>query len=145
MRSDTNDCHPTGQDTGVKTRSIRVNTKKATDSPASIAMPINFDYDSAEIRTNSKPFLDQVGLMMNIKNLSDQKIIIEGHTDATGSEEYNNYLSELRSRSVKEYLMSKYNISPDRLQITGKGETAILPGKNPKDPINRRVQFYRAN
>lgn len=134
----------TGQNTIVKTRSVKFGTKIVPTEHVSIAMPINFDYDSTKIRMDSEPYLDQIGLMMNLEKLSDQKIIIEGHTDAAGSDAYNHYLSENRARSVREYLQSKYNIPADRLQINGKGETAILPGKDPSDPMNRRVQFYRA-
>ena len=134
----------TGQNIIVKTRSVQFGTRTVPTERVSIAMPINFDYDSAKIRRDSKPYLDQIGLMMNLEKLSDQKIIIEGHTDAAGSDAYNNYLSENRAHSVREYLQSKYNISPDRLQIIGKGESAVLPGKDPNDPMNRRVQFYRA-
>lgn len=134
-----------GQNETVKTRSIQFGVKKGPEESVSIAMPINFDYDSADIRPDSKPYLDQIGIMMNMEKLLSQNIIIEGHTDATGSDEYNQHLSEYRAHSVREYLMTKHNITSDRLQIIGKGETEFLPGRDPNDPLNRRVQFYRTN
>ncbi len=112
-----------GQNEAVKTRSIQFGVKKQPEEPVSIAMPINFDYDSADIRTDSETYLDEIGIMMNMEKLLDQNIVIEGHTDATGTGQYNLQLSVNRAYSVREYLMKKHNISPDRLQIVGKGET----------------------
>ena len=134
-----------GHNEAVKTRSIQFGVKKQPEEPVSIAMPINFDYDSADVRRDSESYLDEIGIMMNMEKLLDQSIVIEGHTDATGTDQYNLQLSVNRAYSVRDYLMKKHNISSDRLQIVGKGEMEILPGRNPEDPLNRRVQFYRAN
>ncbi len=129
--------------TGVKTRSIQFGLKKKKIEPISIGMPINFDYASYELQEAALPFLDQIGLMMNMEKLADQKIIIEGHTDATGPEAYNYELSRKRAEAVKNYLLRKYNIAPNRLVISAKGEKEILPGRPPVDPMNRRVVFKR--
>ena len=84
-------------------------------------------------------------MMMQMEKLADKKLLIEGHTDALGPEEYNEILSRKRAQSVKNYLQGKFNIAPERLLVSGKGESGILPGTKPTDPVNRRVQFYRGN
>jgi len=106
-----------------------------------IGFPIQFAYNSTEILPESRAFLDQVGNMLNMENLQSKRIMIEGHTDASGSSQYNQQLSEKRARAVREYLARNYNISGDRLLVSGKGEHAPLPNSNPYDAINRRVQF----
>ncbi len=85
----------------------------------------------------------------NIKNLSvilnkytDTNILVEGHTDSDGAEEYNQKLSEKRSKSVADYAKSR-NVDTGRFTILGHGETMpvasndTLEGKR----LNRRVEI----
>tara|TARA_R110002073_G_scaffold327113_1_gene507530 strand:+ start:2512 stop:3090 length:579 start_codon:yes stop_codon:yes gene_type:complete len=111
----------------------------------SIGFLIEFAHNSADIQPASVPFLEELGKMLTMQGLSDKNIIIEGHADASGSEYYNLNLSERRASSIKSYLERNYGVSTSRLTIIGKGETQPLPGKNPHDRLNRRVQFYSAN
>ncbi|NOU21004.1 MAG: OmpA family protein, partial [Methyloglobulus sp.] len=53
--------------------------------------------------------------------------------------------SQARAEAVKNYLVSKYNVNPYRLTIVGMGESRPLRKKDPQDPLNRRVEFYRAD
>ncbi len=76
-----------------------------------------------------------------MENLQSKRIMIEGHTDASGSSSYNQQLSKKRARAVKDYLASNYNIGGNRLLVSGKGEHTPLPNSNPYDAVNRRVQF----
>jgi outer membrane protein OmpA-like peptidoglycan-associated protein len=70
------------------------------------------------------------------------KLLIEGHTDATGSDSYNLRLSRLRAMAVAEYLVTRQDIDPERLRVAGKGRNEPLTD-DPYDPRNRRVQFIR--
>lgn len=139
----------------VKTRSISFGKSKpvAAEEPQqqelaasadTVGLPIKFGYNSTQIMPESKPFLDEVGNMLTLDEFSSEKLVIEGHTDAAGSDKYNRYLSERRAESVKNYLANNFQIAEDRLFVTGKGESAPLEGTNPYDGVNRRVQFYRA-
>ncbi len=130
----------------VKTRSVQFGTKKpqSQPEPISIGMPVNFSYASYQLKPEIKPFLDQVGVMMNLEKLANQKLIIEGHTDATGPETYNADLSQKRAEAVKDYLIENYQIAAERLIVVGKGEDFTLTGKSPNDPMNRRVEFKPA-
>ncbi|MGR9052073.1 MAG: OmpA family protein [Gammaproteobacteria bacterium] len=119
--------------------------QNAEEERTSIGLPIKFAYNSADILDESKPFLDEVGKMLSMEGFTDKRLIIEGHTDAAGSEHYNMILSQSRARAVSAYLTSTYGISNSRLITKGLGESKPLPGKNPFDGANRRVQFYSAD
>ena len=74
----------------------------------------------------------------------DVSIVVEGHTDAKGSDAYNMKLSERRAKAVEAYLVQKHQIAVSRIHAVGKGKTEPLTA-NPFDQTNRRVQFARAN
>ena len=82
--------------------------------------------------------------MMRLPEVADKSIVIEGHTDASGSSAYNKHLSELRALAIKQYLIEQHEIAPSRLIVIGKGEADLLPNRSPSDSVNRRVQFHRA-
>jgi peptidoglycan-associated lipoprotein len=65
-----------------------------------------FDYDKATIRTDATTVLkDDVGVVRDIlANYPNQKLVIEGHADERGSEEYNLALGDKRARAAEEFL-----------------------------------------
>ena len=136
----------------VKTRSISFGKKVNAESMVSeslpkadtIGLPIKFGYNSSQILAESRPFLDEIGKMLSLEDFSQEKLVIEGHTDASGSDRYNRYLSERRAQSVRKYLVNNYQIASARLFVTGKGESTPLEGFSAYNGINRRVQFYKA-
>ncbi len=65
---------------------------------------------------------------------------IGGHTDASGSSEYNRSLSEQRADTVRRFLIDK-GVSPDRLESVGHGENSLLLPNDPQNPDNRRVEI----
>lgn len=152
-----------GSSGGMKMRSISFG-KKAAPAPkaeapasseseggsekgglASIGLPIKFAYNSDEILDESMPFLEEVGKMLTLEEYANKRLMIEGHTDSAGSDTYNRALSERRAMSVKHYLSKKFDIASSRLQAKGMGESKPLPGYEPEDEANRRVQFYSVN
>lgn len=94
---------------------------------ASLAFKIN----SAEISDSYKKDLDAAASVF--KSYEDTNILIEGHTDDTGSEEYNMSLSEKRAKAVQAYLVSK-GVDASRLTAKWYGETQP---KYPNDEANR--------
>ncbi len=105
---------------------------------------ITFDLNSARIKEESYDLLGQYGAVLQ-RDLPTAKLIIEGHTDNQGSDDYNSLLSEERAQSVKSYLVEHFNISPDRFMIKGAGESAPLGSNETTEgrSINRRVEFVR--
>ncbi len=111
---------------------------KATPEPTTIGYRVQFAYDSTEIMADSKPFLDQLGQVLQSEpNLT---LNVEGHTDAHGSDTYNLSLSQRRAKAVQAYLSQTWRVAPERLTISGKGESEpLVPDPNAAE--NRRVQF----
>jgi outer membrane protein OmpA-like peptidoglycan-associated protein len=117
---------------------------QASQQDSAVGLPIKFGYNSAEILEDSKTFLNEIGRMLSMPDFASEKLVIEGHTDASGSDKYNMYLSERRAESVKEFLRNNFNIASNRLFVTGMGESQPLQGVAPHAPVNRRVQFRKA-
>lgn len=114
-----------------------------TQNPA-IGLPIKFGFDSAQILEQSIPFVDEIGRMLNLPDYANNKLVIEGHTDSRGSEQYNRSLSKRRANAVKHYLMETHRIASNQLVVTGLGESRPLSGISTHSSINRRVQFRQA-
>lgn len=108
-------------------------------SERAIAFPINFRVNSAEILPESVPFLESVAGLMSKDG--SMRLVVEGHTDASGSSAHNLMLSRERAFSIMNYLIDNYRINPLRLVPVGKGFSEPLEGLNPNNPKNRRVQF----
>ncbi len=99
-----------------------------------------FDFDKFSLKTESIPELENLIHLMKI--LPTIKIKITGHTDADGSESYNQKLSENRASTVKQYIVDQ-GIEPSRIIIEGKGESVPLyDNNNPRlKQWNRRVEI----
>ena len=67
--------------------------------------------------------------------------MLSGHTDAKGSDDYNQKLSERRAEAVKKYLVEKLKLSPDNLTTAGYGRRDLKNKDNPFAAENRRVQI----
>jgi outer membrane beta-barrel protein len=82
---------------------------------------IHFDFDKSTLKPEAQAILKR-----NIQLLKDNpkaKVRVAGYTSASGTEEYNQKLSERRANAVREYLINEGIIAPDRLTIIGYGET----------------------
>ena len=132
----------------LRVRGIRVNPsitgQKPEGTAAAFGFNIHFDFDSDQVRPESAVYLDRVAEMLNSPQAADRNIVIVGHTDATGSSAYNDALSKRRAIAVQTYLNQQRGIDKSRLPVIGKGENDPLPGRDPYDPENRRVEFHRA-
>ena len=107
---------------------------------SALSLPVQFAFDSANILPAARQQLD--ALAEGIRMLpAIQSVVIEGHTDATGSDAYNEVLSQRRAIAVKRYLVASHGIDPMRLRAVGLGDYVPLPGRDPHAAENRRVQF----
>jgi len=104
---------------------------------------ILFDSGSANIQPQSYGIIRQISQVLQQE--SEMKLKIIGHTDADGADETNLALSKKRAEAVKNALMTIYNISGDRLQIDGKGESVPVGDNNTPNgkAQNRRVEFIK--
>jgi peptidoglycan-associated lipoprotein len=101
---------------------------------------IHFDFDKYFIRDDAKPVLELNAVWL--KKWNSVKVLIEGHCDERGTEEYNLALGEKRAKSTFDYLVS-LGISSDRIQIISFGKSQPLDmGHNEIAwQKNRRAQF----
>ncbi len=116
-------------------------TVKITDSQLLLSSKIYFDYGKADIKEISYTILDKVAETLN-KNINIIHVTVEGHTDNEGTIEYNTGLSELRAKSVVEYLIGK-NVAKERLTYRGFGFDRPKASNETEEgrAINRRVEF----
>lgn len=110
------------------------------DSPSSLALPVQFAFDSARILPAAHGQIDAVAEGIKLAG-PKIRVVIEGHTDAIGSAEYNMRLSSQRAEEVRTYLITQHGIEPSRLRVVGMGKLAPLNQKVPTAPENRRVEF----
>jgi len=82
-----------------------------------------FDYDKYTLRDDARSILDSAATVL--QSDPDQKVVIEGHTDERGTNEYNLALGEKRARATMKYLRS-LGISPQRMTIITFGEEKPL-------------------
>jgi peptidoglycan-associated lipoprotein len=107
----------------------------------SILVPVYFDYDKWDLLPESIIQLEKIASFL-AENTS-VRLLIEGHADERGTNEYNIGLGENRAKTAKEYLAS-YGVKPSRLEYTSYGrERPATP--NCQDDVchgkNRRVEW----
>jgi outer membrane protein OmpA-like peptidoglycan-associated protein len=104
---------------------------------------ILFAMNSATIRPESTPTLDEIGTMMEAH--PDLRLRIEGHTDATGDDASNLALSERRAEAVRGFLIASYGIDASRMEIQGLGETQPIDDNETPEgrQNNRRVELVK--
>jgi outer membrane protein OmpA-like peptidoglycan-associated protein len=101
---------------------------------------VTFATDSSDL---SPAFFEVLGSVGKVLKEFDQTIIeVAGHTDSTGSESYNQALSERRASSVSAYLQAR-NILGERLITLGMGELRPIAGNSTPEgrQVNRRVEI----
>ena len=98
-----------------------------------------FDFDSDKVRPDAASNLQK--LAASLDKYPDTNLLIVGHTDATGSADYNQGLSERRATSAMRYLGS-LNVTPARIKALGRGESEPI-ASNDTDAgraQNRRIE-----
>lgn len=101
---------------------------------------ILFDVNKAGLRPAAQANLDKLAVILN--KYSDTDILIEGHTDSTGPEEYNLDLSQKRAQSVANHIASQ-QVDVTRFTIMGYGESQPIASNDTQDgrQQNRRVEL----
>lgn len=111
-----------------------------TAEPVRVELDVKFDFDKAKVKPESYG---------DIKNLADfltqypqTTTVVEGHTDAVGSDAYNQGLSERRANAVRDVLVNEYGVGGDRVNAVGYGEARPVADNASADgrAVNRRVE-----
>ena len=106
---------------------------------------IRFGFNEAFVREEEVQNLDRVGAIIERVVTAHPKelFVIEGHTDAVGTDEYNLKLSKQRAEAVRQILLEFYNIGEDNVITVGLGERYLkIPTPDPEQE-NRRVTVRR--
>lgn len=108
--------------------------------PVRVELDVLFDFDSARVREESYAEIQNVTDFM--KQYPDTSTVVEGHTDAIGTDAYNQRLSERRADSVRDVMVQQYGIDGNRIRTVGYGESRPI-ADNSTDAgrqLNRRVE-----
>ncbi len=106
---------------------------------------IKFGNNEAIVREEEVGKLDRIGAVLEriLRGHPREVFLIEGHTDAVGSDVYNLGLSRARAEAVKVALTTYYNIPPQNLRTVGLGERFLKVPTYESEPENRRVSIGR--
>lgn len=117
--------------------------KQLTQERRAITYGIYFDFNQDTLKPESEPVLKEIAQAMT--DNPDWKLTVEGHTDNVGGDSYNLDLSKRRAASVKQALVSQYNIAPDRLLTGGFGASRPVETNDTLEgrARNRRVELVR--
>ena len=109
-----------------------------------VSRQVTFKTNSAELTAEGQKVLDEMA--ENLTRLHFVAGTIEGHTDSTGSDAYNQKLSERRAKTVSDYLQAK-GIAQGRMNVVGMGESQPIGDNKTKEgrAQNRRVVAKRTD
>jgi OmpA-OmpF porin, OOP family len=117
-----------------------IRTPQTGDLKAMMPSDFLFDYNSSEVKEGAKLDLQKLGLL--ISTWTRSKVVVEGHTDTLGTEEYNDRLSLARAQAIKDYIARSLMTDVSRIEVRGLGERepiAEATGNEQQQAINRRV------
>lgn len=105
---------------------------------------IQFEFNSAVLKTDSYPILDKAAAAM--KQDPSVKFLLSGHASAEGTPEHNNELSIERANAVKTYLVNT-GVLQSQLALRGFGATKPLASNDTEEgrAVNRRVEIKKVN
>jgi outer membrane protein OmpA-like peptidoglycan-associated protein len=106
---------------------------------------ITFEFGSASVPESEIPRLDGVAAAMErlLKANPAETFLVEGHTDAVGSEIANLALSDRRAEAVADALTNVFAIPPENLATQGYGEEYLKIDTDGPERENRRVSIRR--
>jgi len=110
-----------------------------TSNAHGVNLCITFALNSSVLTPTARGRLDRLFEALSAPELKTRGIRIEGYADISGNAQANQALSEARARSVADYLVGK-GLARTQVEAQGFGSTHLLPGRDPTDPANRRVE-----
>lgn len=106
-----------------------------------LSAEVLFDFNKFNIKPSANKDLAKIAKHLQKKGFS--KVIVEGHTDSKGTDEYNEVLSSNRAQAVANYLVQNYGFEGKRFEAIGKGEKLPVATNETDEgrQKNRRVEF----
>jgi len=127
---------------GIK-RGITIEGEQPPPRETTVNLTVNFDFNSSRLSNDGMISLDALGKALSDPSLRDEHFRISGHTDAVGSDSYNQRLSEERALAVRAYLEQYHRLDPNHFDVVGYGRTQLYDAADPTAAINRRVQVTK--
>jgi len=114
--------------------------RRGDDIVLNMPSSVTFGFDSSELTQQARSSLNEVSNVL--RNYTDTRVNVAGHTDSTGDAGYNQRLSERRAQSVSNYL-NQNGVSGSRLNIRGYGESQPVASNDNEQgrAQNRRVEI----
>ena len=136
------DMHPQRELISATDLGQTVRAMRAFGVSPRIDVRVLFDYDSDRLNDRGKRQVEALGRALRDQLGSGERVLIIGHTDRHGAEDYNQVLSERRARSVIVELKQYFPELEERMQAEGRGESQLkYAGESPDDDrLNRRVE-----
>lgn len=127
----------------VKTDGADLEGRNPENKELFVVLNINFATDSAKIPLEFRQYLEKFANYLK-KPPAYKRIVISGHTDSVGGDDYNLRLSRERAITVKRAFVEVFGLDADRIQVEGFGETRPVAdnGNYQGRAQNRRVEFY---
>lgn len=122
---------------------INLVEKQLSEHKRAITYGIYFDFNKDTIKPESDPVLKQI--VQAMQDHPGWKLTVNGHTDNIGGDAYNLDLSKRRAAAVKQVLVSRFHIAPDRLSANGYGSSGPIDTNDTLEgrARNRRVELTR--
>lgn len=126
---------PMAQAQTVTTQDVSQQLQSSLEASVPTVVYFGFDQDSLSAETNSTLMQQGAWLMSN----PNAKVNLAGHTDAVGSNAYNDDLAMRRAKAVENFLISQ-GVNPAQMQsVVSRGETELVVSTEKKERLNRRV------
>lgn len=108
--------------------------------PVRVELDVKFDFDKSVVKEGSQADIKSLADFM--KQYPQTTTVVEGHTDAIGSDAYNQGLSERRANAVRDVLVEQHGIETNRVSAVGYGESRPVADNDTESgrAINRRVE-----
>ncbi|MDB6173369.1 MAG: outer membrane protein OmpA-like peptidoglycan-associated protein [Chthoniobacteraceae bacterium] len=120
----------------------RAGTSQGASQPVAMPGGALFEHGSADLRPESLEALQKIGELILL--YPNAAFVISGHTDWTGTPEFNQVLSTRRAQAVKDWLVTAMHVGAERIQITGRGtaDAIVSADKSVEEQRpNRRVEI----
>ncbi len=106
-----------------------------------VTMKLNLNFPSGSAEIPELEMVEVEKLATFLREYADTRVVVEGHTDSNGSDQYNKLLSERRAYAVRDAAIDRYGVAPERITAVGLGESQpIADNATPTGrQMNRRV------
>lgn len=121
-------------------RALRAERAERPAAPRRVELEVNFAFGRDELSNDTQISLRNIAQFLTAPANMAIRLQVVGHTDAVGSDEVNQLLSERRASRVSAWLVQN-GVVPERLRAEGRGRRELKRPEEPAAAENRRVDF----